>query len=68
MTIFKESIGKTPEQFAKEYIEKHKDSALPSFQMVHMYMEARGKVDMSYWDRVLLYIEQHPYKVPILND
>lgn len=68
MTVFEDRQEKTPEQFARDFILKHKDGALKNFEQIYMYLEAREKVSMKYWDRVLLYLQDNPYKPPILED
>lgn len=63
MTVFELAQGKTPEEFAKAYLEIHKDSTYAAFMQVYMYLEERQKVDMTYWNEALTYIESNPYKI-----
>lgn len=68
MTIFEEAKGKTPEQFARLFISRHKDTAAPQLEQIIIYLEAREKVNTDYWTKALNYIKANPWRPPLFAD
>lgn len=68
MTVFELAKGRTPEQFAKLFMAKHKDTAAVQLEQIIIYIEMRQKVNTDFYVEALNYIRANPWKPSLFID